>query len=173
MRNLVSAAFLLGALAACSPNLSPDTYATAAVQQANKVEQGVVVGVRQVRVDVAGTAGAVTGGAAGGIVGSQAPGGSVTTAFGTLGGALVGGLIGSGVEKAAGATRAFEYVVRKPGGDLVSVTQWDRVPLRIGEKVLVIAGAQARIVPDYTVPPEAPAPSTPEKPGGTAEPPAP
>ncbi|HYZ63678.1 MAG TPA: hypothetical protein VE650_14610, partial [Acetobacteraceae bacterium] len=33
-------------------------------------------------------------------------------------------------------------------------------PLAIGQKVLVIAGNQARIVPDYTVPPE-PAPTPP------------
>jgi outer membrane lipoprotein SlyB len=168
MRSLLSATLLVGALAACSPNLSPDTYATAAVQQANKVEQGVVIGVREVKVDVAGTTGAVTGGAAGGIAGSQVPGGSATAAFGALGGTLVGGLIGSGVEKAAGATRAFEYVVRKPNGDLISVTQRDHVPLALGEKVLVIAGAQARIVPDYTVPVEPGAPAA-----RTAETPAP
>ena len=77
--------------AGCSPDYSPNTYNSNAVQQANKVEQGVVVGVREVGVKAAGTTGAVTGGAAGGIVGSQTPGGSVATAFGTLGGTLVGG----------------------------------------------------------------------------------
>ena len=34
---------------------------------------------------------------------------------------------------------------------MISVTQQDTPPLQIGAKVLVIAGAQARIVPDYTV----------------------
>jgi outer membrane lipoprotein SlyB len=46
----------------------------------------------------------------------------------------------------------------------VSVTQKDATPLPIGQKVLVIAGKQARIVPDYTVeiakPPTAPAEKT-------------
>jgi outer membrane lipoprotein SlyB len=37
---------VLLALAACGPRYSPDTYATRAVQQANKVEQGTVVGRR-------------------------------------------------------------------------------------------------------------------------------
>lgn len=142
---------LAGLLAGCSPSYSPDAYATSAVQQANKVEQGVVAGMREVTVTPSGTAGAVTGGAAGGIAGAQSPGG-IGSAFGALGGSLVGGLIGSGVERASGQVRAFEYVVRKTNGELISVTQTDPAPLAIGQKVLVIAGAQARIVPDYTVP---------------------
>ena len=39
----------------------------------------------------------------------------------------------------------------KPNGDLVSVTQQDTTPLALGQKVLVIDGKQARVVPDYTV----------------------
>jgi outer membrane lipoprotein SlyB len=41
-------------------------------------------------------------------------------------------------------------------GDLLSVTQRDELPLALGQKVLVIAGNQARVVPDYTVPMEPP-----------------
>ena len=144
------------ALAACSPSYSPDTYASSSVQQASKVEQGTVVGVRNVAVQASGTTGAVTGGAAGGIAGSQAP---VGTAFTTLGGTLIGGLIGAGIERAAGNTAAFEYIVRKQNGEMVSVTQTDVVPLALGQRVLVIAGPQARIVADYTMPPELPAPN--------------
>ena len=143
---------VLALVAGCGPSYSPDTYSSNAVQQANKVEQGLVVGVRKVGVDAAGTVGAVTGAAAGGIAGSQTPGG-VGSALGALGGTLVGGIIGSSVERAQGDMFAFEYVVRKPNGELISVTQKDPAPLPLGQKVLVIAGAQARIVPDYTVPP--------------------
>lgn len=136
-------------LAGCSPSYSPDTYAGSAVQQASKVEQGVVVGVRKVAVTASGATGAVTGAAAGGIAGSQAP---IGTALTTLGGTLVGGLVGTGIERATGDTTAFEYIVRKPNNELVSVTQRDAVPMALGQKVLVIAGSQARIVPDYTTP---------------------
>jgi outer membrane lipoprotein SlyB len=66
---------------------------------------------------------------------------------------LVGGLAGTTVEHVTGDTTAFEYIVRKPNGDLVSVTQKDKTPLALGQKVLVISGNQARVVPDYTVPP--------------------
>lgn len=150
-RLLISSLVLAG-VSGCGPSYSPDTYASNAAQQANKVEQGVVVGVRDVAVSASGTVGTVTGAAAGGIAGSQAVGGPVS-AFTALGGSLVGGLTGSAVEHATADTKAFEYIVRKPNGDLVSVTQKDKTPLALGQKVLVIAGVQARVVPDYTVPP--------------------
>ena len=144
--------FVAAVLFGCAPNYSPDTYASTTVQQANKVERGLMVGVRKVDVSAQGAVGAVSGGAAGGLLGAQVPGSALGTAFGTIGGAVMGGIVGTAAEHAVGDTAAFEYVVRKPSGDLVSVTQKDQKPLRIGDKVLVIAGNQARIVPDYTVP---------------------
>jgi len=147
---LLAGLALVAVLSGCAPDYSPDTYNVGAVQQANKTEQGVVVGVRQVDVKAAGTTGAVVGGAAGGIAGSQV-GTGTASAFGALGGSLVGGLLGIGVERAAGDTSAYEYVVRKTNKELVSVTQKGDPPLTLGQHVLVIAGSQARIVPDYTV----------------------
>ncbi len=141
---------LLPLLAGCGPKYSPNTYSTIAVQQANPVERGVVIGARKVDVSAPGVVGVAAGGAAGGIAGSQTPGGSVGSAFGALGGALIGGLVGSGVEHVAADTTAYEYIVREPKDVLVSVTQKDRIPLAVGTNVLVIAGKQARIVPDYT-----------------------
>ena len=149
---LVSAPLVLAVLAGCGGEYSPNTYSAAAVQQANKVVQGVVVGVREIKVSASETVGAVTGGAMGAIVGSQVPGSSLGEAFGTVGGTMIGGLAGAGAEHTVRDTKAFEYIVRKSTGDLVSVTQKDEVPLAIGQHVLVIAGNQARIVADYIVP---------------------
>jgi outer membrane lipoprotein SlyB len=151
---------VLAVLAGCGPDYSPNTYSTAAVQQANKVERGVVVGVRPVAVTAKGTVGAVTGAATGGVMGSQTPGG-FGSAMGAIGGTLVGGLVGTTVEQATADTAAFEYIVQKPGGELVSVTQRDEAAIAIGTRVLVIAGNQARIVADYTTPPEPPKLSAP------------
>jgi len=145
------AAVLLAVLGACSQDYSADTYAAGAVQQANKVERGIVVGVRKIDLSADTTVGTVTGAAAGGAIGSQAPGGGVTAALGTVGGGLIGGIIGTTAQHAGADTTAYEYVVRQPNGDLVSVTQQDTAPLQIGTHVLVIAGKQARIVRDYTV----------------------
>jgi outer membrane lipoprotein SlyB len=144
---------VLAGLSGCGPSYSPDTYASNAVQQANKVEQGIVVGVRQVGVSAAGTLGTVAGAAAGGIAGSQV-GIGPASAITALGGSLVGGFAGSAAEHVSTDTTAFEYIVRKSNGDLVSVTQKDKTPLALGQKVLVIAGNQARVVPDYTLPPD-------------------
>ena len=156
---ILSLGLVLAGVSACGPTYSPDTYASNAVQQANKVEQGIVIGVRDVAVSASGTVGTVTGAAAGGIAGSQM-GVGVTSAFTSLGGALVGGIAGSAVEHASADTKAFEYIVRKGNGDLVSVTQKDTTPLALGQHVLVIAGNQARVVPDYTVSPPAKATET-------------
>jgi outer membrane lipoprotein SlyB len=152
MRGFFAAALMMSGLAGCGPSYSPDTYAANAVQQANPVQQGIIVGVRNVGVSAAGTVGTVTGAAAGGIAGSQAAPAPLS-AFTALGGSLVGGIAGSAAEHAAADTTAFEYIVRKANGELVSVTQKDKTPLALGQKVLVIAGNQARVVPDYTVPP--------------------
>ena len=95
-------------LAACGPRYSPDIYATRAVQQANKVEQGTVVGRRPVRVSAEGSTGAATGAAAGGVLGAQAPGGGIISALGGVGGALVGGLVGTAAEHTVVDTRAYE-----------------------------------------------------------------
>ena len=153
----------------CGPTYSPDTYATTAVQQANKAEQGVVIGVREVAISASGTVGAVTGGAAGGLAGAQVGVGPVS-AFSALGGSLVGGLIGTATERATADTKGFEYIVRKGSGDLVSVTQKDTTPLAIGQKVLVIAGNQARVVPDYTITEKAEAPARSAMPPAAAPP---
>jgi len=154
-------------LAGCGNRYSANEYATRAVQQANRTEQGVVAGFRRIQIAADGTTGAAAGAAAGGVLGSTTPGNRVAEALGAVGGALVGGLIGSAAERAANSGDGVEYVVRRRNGELVSVVQRDLVPLEVGARVLVIEGAQARIVPDYTVPaPEAgpgpaPAPAAP------------
>ncbi len=168
---------LLLALAGCGPSYSPNTYDAAAAQQANKVERGIVVGWREVKISADGTVGTVTGGAAGGIAGSQTPFGPVTRAFTALGGTLVGGIAGSAAEHAVGDTAAWEYIIKEPNNDLLSVTQRDKSPLPIGTTVLVITGKQARVVPDYTVPLAVPAslespPAKPAVPPTPAPPPA-
>jgi outer membrane lipoprotein SlyB len=145
-------ALALLSLAGCGPTYSPNTYSTGAMQQAAKVEQAVVVGVRPVRVSATGTVGAATGAAAGGIVGAAVPGTDLGRALTGLGGGLFGGAVGTGVEHLGGDAKAFEYILRKPNGDLLSVTQRDKAPLALGDKVLVIAGPQARVVRDYTAP---------------------
>ena len=165
-------------LAGCGNSYSADTYATRAVQQVNPVQQGVIIGAREVAISADGTTGAAVGAAAGGLVGGAATGSNLTSALAGVGGGLVGGLLGSATERVVNDNRGTEYIVRRTNGELVNVTQRDVPPLPIGQKVLVIAGAQARIVPDYTVPdvgaakPSGQAPSVVEAPVRADPPPA-
>jgi outer membrane lipoprotein SlyB len=163
----ISLVVALLSVAKCSPDISPDTYSLGAVQQAAKVDRGIIIGLRQIDVSASPDAATATGAAAGGIAGSQAPGGGVGAAMGALGGTVIGGIVGTAAGHAAADTTAYEYVVRETKGDLVSVTQKDAKPLPIGQKVLVIAGKQARIVPDYTVDVETPPTAPPAKPDGS------
>ena len=139
-----------GLLSACGSNFSANEYAARAVQQANPVQQGMIVGSRRVAIAAGGETGATAGAAAGGAVGgAAAAGNSVSTALGAVGGALLGGLVGTAAERASANTDAVEYIIRRDNGDLVSVTQRDVVPIPLGTAVLVITGNQARVVPDY------------------------
>jgi outer membrane lipoprotein SlyB len=158
---ILAASFVL--LSGCTPDYSPNTYASGAVQQASKVARGVVIGFREVKISDDGTVGAVTGGAAGGILATQTDPATVPTALSALGGSLVGGIVGATIQHAAGDTTGWEYIVRETSGDLVSVAQREPKPLAIGQHVLVIDGKQARIVPDYATALEAPQAATPEK----------
>ncbi|TWA84463.1 outer membrane lipoprotein SlyB [Azospirillum brasilense] len=153
MFGLPAAALVAGILAGCTPNYSPNTYAATATQQANKVERAVVIGFRQVKISTSGTVGAVTGGAAGGVLGSQSGTFGINSALGAVGGTAIGGLLGTSIEHVTGDTTGWEYIVRKPDGELLSVTQREEKPIEIGQKVLVIAGSQARIVADYSTDP--------------------
>lgn len=161
-------AIVLGTgLAACHGEYSSNSYAPGAVQQVSKVDRAVIESYRVVDISQQGLGsgiGAGAGAAAGGIAGSQAGRGGGNAAA-TLAGVLVGGVIGALAENAMTETQAFEYIVRKANGDLLSVTQKDAQPLPVGQKVLVIYGVQARIIPDDGG--QSPsATSAPVKPGG-------
>ena len=147
--SLLAVGFLL---MGCASNYSPNTYASNAVQLANKVDAGIVVGFREVNITASGTVGAVPGGAVGGVLGAQ----YADSALAAVGGTAVGALVGSALDHAAGDTTGWEYIVRKANGDMLSVTQREKTPLPLGQKVLVIMGPQARVVADYSVIPESP-----------------
>ena len=83
--------------------------------------------------------------------GSQAASGPVS-AFTAFGGSRSMASLGRRQHTTAD-TMVFEVIFRKANGDLVSVTQKDKAPLAIGQRVLVIAGNQAKVLPDPTVPP--------------------
>ena len=164
---LLPLAALSFALAGCASDYSPNTYASNAVQLANKVETGSVVGFREVMISASGNVGTVTGGAAGGLLGSEYG----NSALAAVGGTAVGALVGQALDHATGDTTGWEYIVRKANGDMLSVTQREKKPLALGQRVLVIVGNQARVIADYSTPPEpAPVQKAEAKPDAKPEP---
>ncbi|MGE3332169.1 MAG: hypothetical protein AB7I36_00885 [Rhodospirillaceae bacterium] len=136
-------------LGGCASNaFSPNTYSSNAVQLANKVEQGTIIGYREVKISANGTVGTVTGGAVGGVLGAE----YANSALVAVGGTTIGGMLGNALEHAARDTTGWEYIIRKENGDMLSVTQREAAPLGLAQRVLVIMGPQARVVPDYSVP---------------------
>ena len=115
-----------GGLAGCTSDYSPNTYASSAVQQANKVEPDIVVGFRQVAISANGTVGAVSGGAAGGILGAQVGTGGMNAALGTVGGTAIGGLLGTAMEHIAGDTNGWDAHSDIEGNHQVHCARTDR-----------------------------------------------
>lgn len=138
---------LLSSISACS-KYSPNTYSSTDMQQVNKVDKAVVKSFRSVDAsDPALGFGTAVGGVSGAVLGSQIGKGSGSAVAG-VGGALAGAAIGSVVEHEATKTTAFEYLLQKPNGDLVSLAQKQDVPFAAGTHVLIIYGVQARIILD-------------------------
>ena len=137
-------------MAGCANKYSPDVYGPGGMQQANKVDRAVVQSVREVDVnDPALGLGTAAGAAAGGIAGAQIGKGS-GNALATLGGVLIGGAAGYLIDQKANETKAFEYILEKPNGDLMTLAQKQDQSLQVGTHVLILYGVQARIVPDNT-----------------------
>lgn len=144
----VAACALLLSLVGCADRYSPNSYNAEAVQQVARVDRGTVESVRTVSVKEANLAlGGAAGGAAGGLAAASAGSGS-GNGLAVLGGVLAGAAIGAVIEHEATKTQAYEYIVQKANGDMLSVVQRDAAPLAISQKVFVIYGVQARIIPD-------------------------
>lgn len=138
-------------MSGCAKKYSPDEYSPGGMQQANKADRAVVVNVRTVDVnDPSLGLGTAAGAAAGGLAGSQIGKGS-GNGLAVLGGVLIGGAIGAAADNAAHSTTAFEYVMEKTNGDLITLAQKQDQPFGIGQRVLILYGVQARIIADTGV----------------------
>lgn len=153
------ASLCLLTLSGCASNtFSPNTYSSNAVQLANRVESGTIIGFREVKISANGSIGAVTGGAVGGVLGAEYANSALVAVAGTT----MGGMLGNALEHAARDTTGWEYIIRKENSEMLSVTQREQTPLLLAQRVLVILGPQARVVPDYSVPQEPKVAAAPE-----------
>ena len=145
---MIVAAALSTLLAACTSDISPDSYSVGAVGQVNRAVSGVIVNARPVAIQGTRSGlGAGAGALAGGTAGSTVGGSTEANIIAAVGGAVVGGLAGAAIEESATRQTGMEYVVETDNGALVTVVQGGEAPLAVGQRVLVIYGTRARVIP--------------------------
>lgn len=135
-------------LMGCAPNLSSSNYDISSVGAANNVVRGVIVSERYVQVGRNSGGGALAGGVAGAAAGSAIGGGARANIIGGVGGAIVGGLLGNAIEKSVSRSTNIEYIVKTHRGGMLSVVQGPQPQLAVGQRVMVILGSPARVIPD-------------------------
>lgn len=133
-------------LAACTRNISPDTYSVGSVGEANRTVRGIIISVRDVKITGNSSGvGAGAGATGGAVAGSAIGNGGRSNALGAIGGAVVGGIAGAVIEEGSTRQIGIEYVVETENNNLVTVVQGEPRLLK-GNKVLVIYGNPTRII---------------------------
>lgn len=115
------------------------------VGTAGQIGEGVVIDVRDVRIQGQNAKGAVLGGAAGGVVGSTIGRGSARI-LASVGGALAGMLIGGIAQKELSEQKALQYIVRLNNGKMISVIQGMKNRFSVGQRVLVLYGKETHLI---------------------------
>ena len=154
---LLTLCSVVGLFSGCARQISSSVYSEDCVSEAAEAYQGVIVSMRQVRVQNSekiqnNSTGMVAGGLSGAVVGSQIGRGS-GNGIATLAGALLGVAVGASIEKDLSSQQAYEYVVQLNNGELRVVVQGRDNVLTPGQPVLLLVGYQGRprIIPDNSV----------------------
>ncbi len=160
VRRLAVSAGCLAAIAglgACAPQYTGTTYSGYEIGRPAAIDRGTIVAERNVEVRGPNSGvGTVVGAGTGAVAGSYIGHGGRGSILGAIGGAVIGGIVGTAVEDSANRGQATEFVVQRQDGAQFSVVQTNEDGLQIGERVLVIYGAQTRLARDngQFVPPQ-------------------
>lgn len=140
----------LAVLAGCAhQSASSSVYTYGQAQREQIVRLGTVEAVRNVVIqrDRSSGAGALAGGALGGVAGSSISGGRGQV-LAAIGGGLLGAMAGDAVEHNMGKSAGLEITVRLDNGETRVIAQEADVPLSAGQRVRVISGGgPTRVVP--------------------------
>lgn len=123
------------ALTACGIGNTNTTYERAEIGAQGRVEYGKIVDILPVAVAGTSEVGTLGGAVAGGAAGSMIGGNTAVNVVGAVGGAVLGGVVGGATEKAITKDNAYEFLVKKSTGAVVSVVQSNELHLRIGDNV--------------------------------------
>jgi len=137
-------------LCGCVHNVSPNTYTHEEVGVASRVNKGVIISKRVIKIESTSGVGGLAGAAGGAAAGSSIGGSAAANVAGAVGGAVAVGVVGHEIDKAVNRRTGYEYIIKLDEGKTISVAQERSVQLAIGQRVLIIYGAMTRIVPDTT-----------------------
>jgi outer membrane lipoprotein SlyB len=123
------------------PDYVPAPVAASAPAAPPCLDCGVVANVRQVTNEAKPSgAGAVIGGLAGAVLGSNVGRGNTRTVA-SIAGAIGGGLLGNSIEKSRSQTTGYEVSLRMEDGSTRTIAADTMPSWRIGDKVRLVSGA--------------------------------
>lgn len=137
MKKIGLTLLICGALAACGIGDTNTTYDRHEIGEQARVELGRILQISPIKTSGTNTIGTLTGAGAGAAAGSMIGGNTAVNIIGGVGGALIGGMIGSAAEKNLTSDTAYEFLIQKQNGSLISVVQSNELGLRAGENVLL------------------------------------
>lgn len=147
---MIAVAGSLATLAGCAQkSASSSVYTYGQAQREQIVRLGTVESVRNVVIqnDRSSGAGALAGGALGGVAGSSIGGGRGQV-LAAIGGGLLGAMAGDRVEQGMGKASGLEITVRLDNGETRVIAQEADVAIGVGQRVRVISGGgPTRVAP--------------------------
>jgi len=141
---------MLGLALMATTGCAPRGYAQSSVNQAMRVEPGVITSIKQVAINNNGVGnglGSVLGTATGAVLGDKVGGGTgkyIATAVGAVAGGVVGGMVGDQMDSRYGV----EVVVKLTNGQTVATVLPQNESLSVlgaGQAVNVLYGANGQI----------------------------
>lgn len=135
MKKLFGLIVLFLGLTACGIGDTNTTYERGEIGAQGRVEYGKIIDILPVTTAGTNAVGTVGGAVAGGAAGSMIGGNTAMHVVGAVGGALLGGIVGGTAEEAITKDTAYEFLVKKSTGSVVSVVQSNELHLRIGDNV--------------------------------------
>ena len=128
------------ALSGCASGLGSADYERSQARTVQEVQTGVVVAVRNVKIEgTKSPVGTIGGAAVGGIAGSEVGGGKGQVVGAVLG-AVLGGVAGSAVEEKVTSQAGLEITVKLDSGRTLAITQGADQQFRVGDRVRVLSG---------------------------------
>jgi len=138
-------------LGGCVSGLGGDDYGRYAVGVPASVYPGTLIGYEPVRIEGSRSgAGALSGAALAGGLGSTVGNSTAEGLAAGLGLAVVGGLLGAAIEEGVTGADGFRYTIELEDGRTIALVQADAAPVApVGSRVRVEYGDRVRVLPAY------------------------